>query len=69
MLGENLHEKYLDDPMSLNKIWKFDILLPFSTGFLKLENLKANSMLCRFIFVKFVCFLLDWMSMDFFTDW
>ena len=61
--------KKLDDTILFNIIWKSYILLPFSTICLKLDNIKVNYKLCRFIFVKFVCFVLDLLSMDLFTDW
>ena len=45
---------------------KIDIYIPILIGCLKLEKQKLA---LKFIFITFVCFALDSMSMDLFTDW
>ena len=68
LFGENLHEKHSDDQVSLSRIWKIDIYIPILIGYLKLQKQKL-ALALKFIFIKFVCFALDSMSMDLFTDW
>ena len=68
LFGEKLHDKNLNDPVSLSRIWNIDIYMQILIGYLKLQNQKLAWAL-KFIFIKFVCFALDSMSMDLFTDW
>ena len=68
LFGEKLHDKHLNDPVSLSRIWKNDIYIPILIGYLKLHKQKL-ALALKFIFIKFVCFALDSMSMDLFTDW
>ena len=63
--GENKHLD--DDLVYLSRISKIDIFIPNLIGHLKLQKQKP-ALALKFIFIKFVCFVLDSMSMDLFTD-
>ena len=65
LFGEN---KHLDDDLSLWFGFQRSIYIPNLIAHLKLQKQKP-ALALKFIFIKFVCFVLDSMSMDLFTDW